>query len=50
MFKLVLKTGLVAGKFALLAGFAVIAHATPAMMSSEWRRSVRCLEPGSGID
>ena len=31
MFKFVLKTGLVAGNFAPLAGFAVTAHATPVM-------------------
>ena len=40
MFKLVLKAGLVAGNFAPLAGFAVTAHATPAMMSSEWGGAV----------
>ena len=40
MFKFVLKAGLIAGNFALLAGFAVTAHATPVMMSSEWGSAV----------
>jgi putative sterol carrier protein len=40
MFKFVLKAGLVAGNFALLAGFAVTAHAAPVMMSSEWGSAV----------
>jgi hypothetical protein len=40
MFKFVVKAGLVAGNFALLAGFAVTAHAAPAIMSSEWGSAV----------
>ena len=40
MFKFVLKAGLVAGSFSLLAGFAVTAHAASVMMSSEWGSAV----------
>ena len=40
MFKFVLKAGLVAGSFALLASLAVTAHAAPVMMSSEWGSAV----------